>query len=619
MTDAFIGNEDEIIAEITRHPNARVFSFGIGSSINRMLLDKMAEAGNGEVEYVALEDDGSKAAKRFYERVRTPLLTDLSIDWNGMPVADIYPGKLTDLFSAKPVILHGRYTAAASGTIKLRGTLAGQPYERIINVNLPAAENNNDVLATLWARTRIDEVSMARLKATETEKANALDKQVTNIGLEFGLMTKFTSFVAVEDRVVNQNGTPTTVAVPVERPEGTKEGDTVFRRLEVMAALQKPPAVTFGGGGGGGRSASKPQPISSGVLNGKVTSGSGQGSGRGTGSGSGNGSGSSSGYGNGSGLVSVTANAPPPPPPATAGSVSATVEVTSVDVVMVQSSSSQVNASLTTRQIANLPVQGRDFTSLLRIAPGTTGALPRGGFAIDGTSGGENTFVIDGTEVSNFRVGNLPRPSAMNPELEGKTVLIARPDYPNEAGSSKTVREIAVEIMVDSLGNVVSARSASGNVALQKAAETAARLTKFGPTMVDEKPVRLKGTLVYRFRSGKRIDIGLRSMKAIAPTESDLRLSALSQKLHFWLSALVTRLDNGITTPGANEAKYINNGIAEIRIDVTNTTPETLQKLKAAGLTISSQKGLLIDGTIEPRKLAGLATLAEVKLILPKI
>lgn len=146
MTDGEVGNDDQIIAEVQRHPNARVFSFGIGSSVNRSLLDKIAQEGKGEAEYVALTDDGSKAAKKFYERVRTPLLTDLSIDWNGMPVADIYPNRLTDLFSAKPVIVHGRYTNAASGTIKLKGKIAGQPYERVISVNLPEADANNDVL-----------------------------------------------------------------------------------------------------------------------------------------------------------------------------------------------------------------------------------------------------------------------------------------------------------------------------------------------------------------------------------------------------------------------------------------------------------------------------------------
>ena len=91
MTDGYVGNDMEIIGEVQKHPNARVFAFGIGSSVNRFLLDNMAKYGRGEVEYVALNDDGSAAARRFHERVRNPLLTDISIDWNGLPVADVYP------------------------------------------------------------------------------------------------------------------------------------------------------------------------------------------------------------------------------------------------------------------------------------------------------------------------------------------------------------------------------------------------------------------------------------------------------------------------------------------------------------------------------------------------
>jgi Ca-activated chloride channel family protein len=151
MTDGYVSNEAEIIAEIQKRPSARVFSFGIGDSVNRYLLDKMAEAGKGEVEYVSLAEDGSKAAMRFYKRVRTPLLTDLSIEWNGLPVADVYPDRLGDLFSAKPVIMHGRYTKAAGGKALLRGKLAGQEYRREIVVDLPEREIANDSLASLWA------------------------------------------------------------------------------------------------------------------------------------------------------------------------------------------------------------------------------------------------------------------------------------------------------------------------------------------------------------------------------------------------------------------------------------------------------------------------------------
>ena len=89
MTDGYVGNDMEIIGEVQKHPNARVFAFGIGGSVNRFLLDNMAKYGRGEVEYVGLNDDGSAAARRMHERVRNPLLTDISIDWNGLPVADV--------------------------------------------------------------------------------------------------------------------------------------------------------------------------------------------------------------------------------------------------------------------------------------------------------------------------------------------------------------------------------------------------------------------------------------------------------------------------------------------------------------------------------------------------
>ena len=107
----------KIVSEIQKHPNARVFSFGIGSSVNRFLLDKMAEHGRGEVEYVALQDDGSAAAKRFHER-SSQSIADRHLDrLGGLPVADIYPKRIPDLFSAKPVVVSVATRAAASGAI----------------------------------------------------------------------------------------------------------------------------------------------------------------------------------------------------------------------------------------------------------------------------------------------------------------------------------------------------------------------------------------------------------------------------------------------------------------------------------------------------------------------
>jgi Ca-activated chloride channel family protein len=221
MTDGYVGNDMEIISEIQKHPNARVFAFGIGSSANRFLLDKMAEHGRGEVEYVTPEDDGSAAARRFHERVRNPLLTDIEINWAGLPVADVYPKRLPDLFSAKPLILTGRYTSAARGAIRLRGNLAGQNFVKEIPVELPESQPEHDSMATLWARTRIDDLMSQDYAGIQNDDPQPdVREAITQLGLEYRLMTQFTSFVAFEEMIVTDGGQPRRVDVPVDMPEG---------------------------------------------------------------------------------------------------------------------------------------------------------------------------------------------------------------------------------------------------------------------------------------------------------------------------------------------------------------------------------------------------------------
>ena len=221
MTDGFVGNDMQIIAEVQKHKNARVFAFGVGSSVNRFLLDNMASAGRGEVEYVGLQDDGSAAAKRFHQRIRNPLLTDVSIDWGSLPVADVYPQRIPDLFGAKPVFITGRYTAPGSGTIKLKGTMGGSPFTREIQVSLPETMALHDVLAPLWARSRIDSLmSEDYLGALRGTMRHELKNTITQLGMEFRLMTQFTSFVAVEEMTVTDGGIPRRIDVPVDVPEG---------------------------------------------------------------------------------------------------------------------------------------------------------------------------------------------------------------------------------------------------------------------------------------------------------------------------------------------------------------------------------------------------------------
>ena len=221
MTDGYVGNDMEIISEVQKHQNARVFAFGIGSSVNRFLLDKVAEAGRGEVEYVGLNDDGSAAAHRFQERVRNPLLTDISIDWNGLPVADVYPQRIPDLFGAKPVIVTGRYTSPGRATIRLKGKMAGEDFVREVPVELPETMASHDVLASLWARSRVDNLMGQDYQGAQNGNMRAdLKNTITQLGIEYRLMTQFTSFVAVEEMIVTDGGQPRRIDVPVEVPAG---------------------------------------------------------------------------------------------------------------------------------------------------------------------------------------------------------------------------------------------------------------------------------------------------------------------------------------------------------------------------------------------------------------
>ena len=220
MTDGQVGNDAEIIGEVRKHANARVFAFGIGNSVNHYLLDEISREGRGEVEYVSTTDDGSAAARRFYERIRNPLLTDVSLEFQGVRTTEMFPQEIPDLFDAKPVAVVGRYAQGGRGTIVLRGKMRGQTFAREIAVELPEQNSGNEVLATLWARQKIAGLMRQNSSLTEkSERKDALERAITNLGLEFRLLTPFTSFVAVDERTVTDGTQTRRVEVPAASVE----------------------------------------------------------------------------------------------------------------------------------------------------------------------------------------------------------------------------------------------------------------------------------------------------------------------------------------------------------------------------------------------------------------
>lgn len=218
MTDGYVGNDAEIVAAVQKHPEARVFAFGIGTAVNRFLLSKMSEEGHGEVEFVTQPSEAQAAADRFYERVHSPVLTNISLDWNGLPVADVYPAQVPDLFSAKPIIVTGRYTHAEKGTLVIHGTRAGGAFTRKVEVDFPAENSSHAALEKIWARNKVENLMsqdwMGIQRGQSAHKAEIID-----VGLKHSLATQYTSFVAVETKTVVQDGKPVRIEVPVELPE----------------------------------------------------------------------------------------------------------------------------------------------------------------------------------------------------------------------------------------------------------------------------------------------------------------------------------------------------------------------------------------------------------------
>jgi Ca-activated chloride channel family protein len=225
LTDGFIGNEAEILGEMRPRLNgAHVFSFGVGSSPNRYLIERMAKLGEGAVAYLSLEDDGGEVMADFFEHAAHPALADLAIEWPALEAAEVYPASLPDVYVGRPIVITGRFDPAKADTpVRLTGSAGDLSFD----LDVPTMRIEDDALArglrAVWARNKI-----AALMDEATYEPNAtLAGDVKAIALENSLMSAFTAFIAVDSSRVTEGTTGTTVAMPVRVPVGVKYETTV--------------------------------------------------------------------------------------------------------------------------------------------------------------------------------------------------------------------------------------------------------------------------------------------------------------------------------------------------------------------------------------------------------
>jgi len=220
VTDGYVDVEPQVFQLIRDNLGAaNLFAFGIGSSVNRHLIEGMARAGMGETFVVLNSGEAAKQAAKFSQYIANPVLTDIKVAYEGFSASEVEPQALPDLFAMRPLTLLGKYKGSPTGAIVVRGKTAKGPYEQRLELKDAKAGPENAALRLLWARQRI--MNLVDFSRVERENQEVV-KEVTSLGLKYSLLTPYTSFVAV-DQVKRADGQVVTVKQPLPLPEGVSD------------------------------------------------------------------------------------------------------------------------------------------------------------------------------------------------------------------------------------------------------------------------------------------------------------------------------------------------------------------------------------------------------------
>lgn len=255
LSDGYVGNEMEILRLVsTETGQGRLYAFGVGTSVNRYLIEEMARTGRGLSRIVDPTAEGQEAAIAFASRLDAPVLTDLEIDWGDLPVQDVTPAFLPDLFAGDSIRVLGRFVGTAPANITIKGEANGRPVSLPLTVDptQPDAAGGS-AIPLIWARSRIAD-DMREMTVPEPFRRSglsdpALQARVTDLGLSHALVTQWTSFVAISEKIANPRPQDTVAAdVPLPMVEGVTEhaypASTSTQRAQATGA----PMVAFSGG-----------------------------------------------------------------------------------------------------------------------------------------------------------------------------------------------------------------------------------------------------------------------------------------------------------------------------------------------------------------------------------
>ena len=220
VTDGYVDGEQGVFQYIRENLNhSNVFAFGIGTAVNRYLIEGVAKAGMGEPFVVTDPSEAAAVANKFREYIQTPLLTDVQVKSVGFDTYDVSPVQQPDLLAQRPIIVFGKWRGPITGLIELHGKSARGDYASSFDVSQVQPEESNRALLYLWARSRIAELSDYGFG----QPADDAVKEITSLGLKYSLLTQYTSFIAVLEKVRNANGAAEDVQQPLPLPVGVND------------------------------------------------------------------------------------------------------------------------------------------------------------------------------------------------------------------------------------------------------------------------------------------------------------------------------------------------------------------------------------------------------------
>ena len=224
VTDGYVNVEKEVFNIIrSKGDEVNVFPFGIGTSVNRHLIEGIAHAGMSEPFIVLSPEDAAKNADKFRRYINSPVLTQVKKTFTGLDVYDVEPLSVPDVLAERPVIIYGKYRGKAQGAITIEGFAGRKKYKKTFQVTPNQIHEDHAAIRYLWARKKIQ-----LLDDFGSLGMQHVDEEVTNLGLKYNLLTAYTSFIAVEEQLVNTEKALTTVKQPLPLPAGVENSAIGF-------------------------------------------------------------------------------------------------------------------------------------------------------------------------------------------------------------------------------------------------------------------------------------------------------------------------------------------------------------------------------------------------------